>query len=65
MGCYISFRTAVPIREGGGGKTIYHPIIVVFVWYIVPYCVILVMRYMHMYFFLSLGEKNNSKMFRG
>ena len=55
MGCYISFRTAVPIREGGGGKTIYHPIIVVFVWYIVPYCVILVMRYMHIYIFLSLG----------
>ena len=58
-----------PSLEGGGrgGVRRYnnHPIIVVFGWYIVPYYVVLVMRYMHMYIFLFLGEKNDLKMFWG
>ena len=51
--------------EGGVRRYTNHPIIVVFGCYIVPYYVILVMRYMHMYLFLSLGEKNDSTIFRG
>ena len=67
VGCYISFRMAVPRRGRGGEVRRYtnHPIIVIFGWYIVPHYFILVMRYMHMYLSVSIGEKNDLIIFGG